>query len=135
MIQRDLARQGGKRDAHPVRRFRRILLATDFSAPSRAAWKEAVQMASAGGNLLIACVLRLPAPFSPGGLLLPQASDELQAALRRDAERAMRSLLKQTRKARVTATGVLLTGREEEAIARAARRHKADLVVVGTHGR
>lgn len=92
---------------------------------------------AAGGHckLLIAHALRLPLPSLPGGMFLPRTADELAGAIRRDAAGALRSLLQKTTKAGVHAEGLLLTGKPEEAIARAARKHAADLLVVGTHGR
>ena len=87
------------------------------------------------GQLIIAHAVREPLPFTPDGYVLPQASDELEAALRREATRQLESLLSRTREAGVHAEGLLLKGRPEVAIARAAKKHRADLVVVGTHGR
>ncbi len=92
----------------------------------------------AGGRrckLLIAHALSVPLPSLPGGMFLPRTADELESAIRRDAAGALRSLLKKTSEAGVRAEGLLLTGRPEDAIARAARKHRVDLLVVGTHGR
>jgi nucleotide-binding universal stress UspA family protein len=44
-------------------------------------------------------------------------------------------LLKQARAAGVTATSVIVTGAPADRIVRAARSRRADLVVMGTHGR
>jgi universal stress protein A len=117
-------------------RARRILFATDFSPASQAAWKEAVSLGKADrSRLIVAHALRMPAPFTPEGYVLPQTSDELEAAVRRDATKQMESLLIRTRKAGLRAQGLLLTGRPEEVIPRTAKKHGVDLVVVGTHGR
>lgn len=119
-----------------MKRARRILLATDFSRASRAAWQEVIGMGKAGRcQILVAHVLRVPVPFTPDGYLLPQTLDDLQAAVRRDAVKRLEGVLTKTRKAGVRAQGLLLRGRPEEAIARAARKHSTDLLVVGTHGR
>lgn len=115
---------------------RRILFATDFSRASRAAWKEARNLASSPRcELLVAHVLQMPTPLSPDGFPLPRMADELAAAVRRQAEAALGSLLKEARGSRLRATGLLLTGKPEKAIARAAKKHRADIVVVGTRGR
>jgi nucleotide-binding universal stress UspA family protein len=117
-------------------RTRRILFATDFSTASRTACREAFLLAKKGrAELLIAHVLQLPIPFSPDGFPLPRTTDELAAAARREAGQSLESLLKEARRAHLSATGVLLTGRPEQAIARAAKKHRVDLLVVGTHGR
>jgi nucleotide-binding universal stress UspA family protein len=122
-------------DAGAVTRFRRILFATDFSKASEPAWRKAVELASEGTPLLIAHAFGLPVVLSPEGWPLPRTADELAAAVRRDSSNALGSLVKKTRRAGVAAQGLLLTGRTEEAISRAARKHGVDLLVVGTHGR
>jgi nucleotide-binding universal stress UspA family protein len=118
-----------------MRKARRILFATDFSKASQAAWKEAVALGKAdGGRLIVAHALRMP-PFTPEGYVLPQTSSELEVAVRREATEQMESLLSRTRKAGLRAEGLLLKGRPEEVIPRAAKKQGVDLVVVGTHGR
>ncbi len=113
-----------------------ILFATDFSGASSPAFREAIRLAAGrGAPLFIAHVLRIAAPLSPDGFPFPRTADELAAAARREAGRAIASLLKTAGRARVRATGLLLTGNPERAIARAAKKHGVDLVVVGTHGR
>jgi nucleotide-binding universal stress UspA family protein len=86
-------------------------------------------------RLIIAHALPVPASFSPEGYLFPQASDEIQAAVRREAVKQMESLLARTRKAGLRARGLLVRGRAEDVIPRAARKHRVNLVVVGTCGR
>ena len=113
-----------------------VLLATDFSDASASAFREAMRQASGRKvPLLVAHVLHLPPPLSPEGLPVPRTADELAAAARREAGKALESLLTKARRARVPATGLLLTGRADRAISRAASKHGVDLVVVGTHGR
>jgi nucleotide-binding universal stress UspA family protein len=117
-------------------RARRILFATDFSQASQAAWQEAVAMGRADrSQLILAHALRVPAPLTPEGYVFPRASDELEAAVRKDATKQMELLLARTRKAGLRAQGLLLKGRPEDVIPRAAKKHGIDLVVVGTHGR
>lgn len=55
--------------------------------------------------------------------------------MRRGAEKRLNSLLERARKARIRHKGLLLRGLPHEEIASAAKSKKADLVVVGTHGR
>lgn len=119
-----------------MKALRRILFATDFSRASRAAWRQARNLASSPRcELFVAHVLQMPSPLSPDGFPLPRTADELAAAARREAEEAIGSILKEARRSRFRATGLLLTGKPEKAIARAARKHRADVVVVGTRGR
>jgi nucleotide-binding universal stress UspA family protein len=114
----------------------RILLATDFSAASGPAARQALEMARGEGkSLLIAHALEPPVPFSPDGYVLPRIYDEMALAQRQEAQRQMRRLLARARKAGVQARGVLLRGAAHDAIVRAARRHRAGRLIVGTHGR
>jgi nucleotide-binding universal stress UspA family protein len=115
---------------------RPILLATDFSAASEPAIRKALETARAEGRaLLVAHVLEMPLPLSPDGYVLPRVYDDLGAAVRSDAERKLRAVLDRAREAGVRARGLLLRGAPHDAIARAARSHRADRIVVGTHGR
>ena len=59
----------------------------------------------------------------------------MSLAIRRDAEKRLRALRGEARKSGVTASALLLGGSPHEALNRAARRHRADLMVLGTHGR
>jgi nucleotide-binding universal stress UspA family protein len=114
----------------------RILLATDFSRASEAAFREALELARTSRSpLIIAHVLEPPIPFAPEGYVLPQTYDELDAIVRSDAEKRMRALLERVHRKGVRAKGILLRGAPHEAIARAARLHRAGRLVVGTHGR
>ncbi len=116
--------------------IRNILVATDFSAASRPAFRRAVEMAaSSGAELWIAHVAAPPVPFSPEGYVLPRFYEEVNVAIRADARKHLRPLLAWARKAGVQARGLILNGAPHEAVNRAARRHRADLLVVGTHGR
>lgn len=115
---------------------RPILFATDFSTASAPALRQAIEMARKGGaTLLVAHVLEPPVPFAPDGYVLPQTYDDLAAAQRRGAEERMRRVLARARREGIAARGLLLRGAPHEAIARAARGHRAGRVVVGTHGR
>jgi universal stress protein A len=113
-----------------------ILVGTDFSPASRPAFRRAVEMAASNqAALWIAHVEVPPVPLSPEGYVLPRFYDDLAAAIRRDAQKRLRPLLTRARKAGVRARALTLVGSPHEALNRAARRHRADLIVVGTHGR
>jgi nucleotide-binding universal stress UspA family protein len=116
--------------------MRNILFATDFSSASRPAFRRALEMASADGAALwIVHVAAPPGPLSPDGYVLPRIYEEMDLAIRTDAQRRLRTLLGRARKLGVRARALLLKGAPHEAIVRAARKHRADIVVVGTHGR
>lgn len=112
--------------------IRNIVVATDFSAASRPAFQRAMEMAAANDAALwIAHV----APLPPDGYGLPRMYDEMDVAIRSDAEKKLKSLVSRARKAGVRARALLLKGVPHDAIMRTARTHRADLVVLGTHGR
>ncbi len=116
--------------------IRNILVATDFSPASRPAFRRAVEMASENGAALwIAHVASPPAPMSPEGFVLPRFYEDMNVAIRTDAQKRLRALLSRARKAGVRARSIILNGAPHDALNRAARRHRADLVVMGTHGR
>ena len=116
--------------------IRNILVGTDFSPASRPAFRRAVEMAAANSAALwIAHVEVPPVPMSPEGYVLPRLYDDLSAAIRADAQKRLRPLLTRARKAGLRARALTLVGAPHEALNRAARRHRADLMVLGTHGR
>jgi universal stress protein A len=116
--------------------IRNILVGTDFSIASRAAFRHAVELAAANGAALwIAHVAVPPVPLSPDGYVLPSFYDDMAAAMRADAQRHLGPMLTRAKKAGVRAEALTLVGAPHDALNRAARRHRADLIVVGTHGR
>lgn len=113
-----------------------ILFATDYSPASRPAFERAVSFArERKAPLLIAHVLEAPIPLSSEGYVLPRIYDEMAVAIRSNAEKGMRGLLARARQRGVRAKGLLLNGPPHEAVARAARSHRASEIVMGTHGR
>jgi universal stress protein A len=61
--------------------------------------------------------------------------EEMKAAVVARAKRRLDALIRRAAKTRVRARAELVEGLPHEEISRAARRHRAALVVVGTHGR
>lgn len=117
-------------------RIRRILHPTDFSRASTPAFKRAVEMAKANrSELVVAHVLVPSMPIMGDGYMSPQVYEDLDAAARSAAQKQLRKLMDRAKQAGVRVKGLLLDGVAHERIARAARSQKADLVVIGTHGR
>jgi len=115
---------------------RRILHPSDFSSASRPAFKKAVAMAKAdGAELLLAHVLAFPAPILSDGYLSPKIYDDLSRSMRADGQKQLDKLIAQAKAAGVRASGLLLEGMPADAINRAARGKRADVIVIGTHGR
>lgn len=111
--------------------------ATDFSPASSAAFKRAVATAKADrAQLIIAHVMTPPSLAMPGeGYVSPRLYEELESSARAQAQKRLDAAVARARSAGARATGLLLEGVPHERIARAARAKKADLLVIGTHGR
>lgn len=117
-------------------RLRRILHPSDFSRASGAALVRAVAMAKADrAQLLLVHVLAPPVPIAGEGYISPKVYDDLEASAHAYGQKRLGALAAKARKAGVKAATLLLDGVAHEQIARAARSKKADLIVIGTHGR
>ena len=117
-------------------RYRRILHASDFSPASRPAFAEALALATANrAELLIVHVVDVVIPPLEDTYVSPQVLDRLITSTRADAAKRLNALVRKAKTAGVTVTGELLEGTPRDAIPRAARRKRADLIVMGTHGR
>jgi nucleotide-binding universal stress UspA family protein len=73
--------------------------------------------------------------FIGDGFVSAKTYDALEAGARRDAQRRLSALLAKAKKAGVRARSILLEGVAYDQIARIARSRRADLMVMGTHGR
>ena len=116
--------------------IRRILLASDFSKASRKAFATAVAMAKAHRATLT--ILHVIVPFTP---IVPEqyidtrSWEPIDREARRWSQRQLRRLTVRAKSAGVRVVGLLLEGDPAQQIARASRSKRADLLVVGTHGR
>jgi nucleotide-binding universal stress UspA family protein len=118
-------------------RIRTILHATDFSPASKRAFQRAVEMAKGNrARLLLLHVLTPPAPLMlADGYVSPRVYEEVDAAARAEAQKRLGRLVEQAERVGVPTKTLLLDGIAHERIVQAARGRKADLVVIGTHGR
>jgi nucleotide-binding universal stress UspA family protein len=117
-------------------RVRRILHPSDFSRASTAAFRRAVEMAKReGAELLLAHVLAPVMTLPPEGYVSPKLYEELETSNRGAAQKHLDGLVAKAKKAGARATGFLLEGTPAERIAQAARSRRADLIIIGTHGR
>ena len=88
-------------------RIRRIMHPTDFSRASSAAFKRAVDMAKGNrAELLLVHVMSPAIPIMADGYVSPQVYEDMEAAARAGSQKHLGALVK-----------------------------KADMVVIGTHGR
>jgi nucleotide-binding universal stress UspA family protein len=119
-----------------MKAVRNILVGTDFSPASRAAFRRAVELAAANEAALWIAYVGLPTVrLSPIGQEGPARDADLSAALGVDARTQLQLLVTRARQAGVRARTVPLVGVPHLALNLAARRHRADLIVIGTHGR
>ncbi len=117
-------------------RIRRVLHPTDFSRASTPAFKRAVEMAKSNRAELLLVHVMVPAvPLMGDGYVSPKVYEDLEAAARSAAQKQLRKLVDKAKQAGARVKGLLLEGVAHERIAQAARSRKADLVVIGTHGR
>lgn len=115
--------------------FRRILHPTDFSRASAPALRRAVALARAcRAPLVLLHVMTPPSPFIGEGTL-PSSYAELLIMARRSARRRLATALARVRRERVRVQAIFAEGLPADEILRAARRARADLIVMGTHGR
>jgi universal stress protein A len=111
--------------------------ATDFSRASTAALKRAVAMAKADrAQLIVVHVMTPPSLVLPGeGYISPSLYEEIEASARAQAQKRLNAIVAGVKRAGARAAGLLLEGVPHERVARAVRARKADLLVIGTHGR
>jgi nucleotide-binding universal stress UspA family protein len=113
----------------------KILCATDFSEPSRAAETEALALARGLGaeviyvHVAVQPMLYGEAPFAMGDVT------RVYEAQRRWAEDTLRTRAAGTESRGITSRWVLRAGVPFEEIVAAATEEKADMIVIGTHGR
>ena len=117
---------------------RRVLHPTDFSKASGAAFTRAIAEAKQNRSELV--LVHVLAPVIPmagagEGYLAPSVYEQMSKSARAWAQKQMDRLLDKAKTARVRARGLLLEGVAHEQIARSAKRQRADLIVMGTHGR
>jgi nucleotide-binding universal stress UspA family protein len=117
--------------------YRRILVAVDGSEASRRGLREALRLAKAEEAHLI--VLHVVNDFySYGALEGAGLGVDVTAALREEGRRLLGRLAAQAAKEAVKAKTVLRevgAGPVADVIVREAGRQRADLIVLGTHGR
>jgi nucleotide-binding universal stress UspA family protein len=113
---------------------RRILVATDFSDTADRALDYALALATAlGGEVILVHAYEIPVYAFPDGAFL--ATTEISERLAEAARTALDAAIAARAGAKVAIRGVLRTGTPWTEIEAVAKEEKADLVVVGTHGR
>jgi nucleotide-binding universal stress UspA family protein len=117
---------------------RRVLHPTDFSKASTAAFtRSLVEARQARCELVLLHVLSPAIPLAGAGegYMAPSVYEQMSQSAHGWAQKQMDRLLVKTKAARVRARGLVVEGVAHEQITRAAKRLRADLIVMGTHGR
>jgi universal stress protein E len=116
--------------------FRRILVASDFSRASRKAFSTALALAKAHRATLTILHVFVPiTPIVPEQYFDVETWEQVDSQARRWSQQRLRKLTDTAKSAGIRAVGLLLEGDPAQQITRAVRSKRADLVVVGTHGR
>ena len=119
-----------------MKHIKRILHATDFSPASERALEEAIDLAKQNdAELLVVHVIepvRYVAGEEFGG---PELYVRLEEITDQNAQASMKKLIEKVDKLKVKVKSLLLKGVAHEQIVSAAETRKADMIVIGTHGR
>jgi len=115
---------------------KKILYATDFSKASERALQEAIEQAKRNrAELLVVHVIE-PVPYVSGEEFgAGELYVKLEEIAKREAQSSMAKLMQRLKKAKVRAQSFLFKGSAHDQIVKAARSKKADMIVIGTHGR
>jgi len=117
-------------------RIRRICCASDLSPASRRAFDTAVALAKGNrASLTLVHVVEPIVPMTPDQYVSMSTWEQIDKDTRAWARRRLQALVKKAKDQGVRATARLVDGMAAAQITRAARSEKADLLVVGTHGR
>jgi nucleotide-binding universal stress UspA family protein len=117
-------------------RFRRIVHPSDFSTASRPAFARALDLAKR--NRAALTLVHVMAPFIPmvgDGYVSPRVWQDVERSARAYAMKQLGKLIATARKSGVRAKAVLREGVAADAIVRTAKGQRADVIVMGTHGR
>ena len=116
--------------------FRRILCAIDFSESSLAALAGALSMAEeSDAHLTLLHVIEMPPELRENPLAPDFDVDRIHAAAEAEALRRLRDLVPDAARTYCTVETAVLEGRAYRQVLRRAAEEKADLIVMGVHGR
>lgn len=117
--------------------YKKILHATDYSTASAPALDEAVALAKQNrAELLVLHVIDPVTPYVAGDDIGgAELYVKLEETTKQEARASMKALLEKLRKLKVNAKSLLVRGTAHEQIVKAAKNRRANLIVIGTHGR
>jgi nucleotide-binding universal stress UspA family protein len=118
------------------RTLRRIVHASDFSGASRPAFRQAVDLARRSGAELVIAHVLAALPMLPDASVAATTYGDLLDAQRADGQKRLDRLVAQAKAAGARVSGTLRDfAVAADAIARLAKTMRADVIVIGTHGR
>jgi len=117
--------------------YDRILHATDYSKASARALAEAVALAKQNNaELLVLHVIEPVAAYVTGeDIGGAELYMKLEETTKREAQTSMNNLVERLQKSKVKVRGLLTRGIAYDEIVRAAKNRRANILVIGTHGR
>jgi nucleotide-binding universal stress UspA family protein len=120
-----------------VKRIRRILHATDYSKASERALQEAVDFAKQNNaELVVVHVIQPVVPYVAGeDIGAAELYVKLEESTKQEAQASMNKLTQRLERLGVKVKSLLLKGAPADQIVKAAKNRKADMIVIGTHGR
>jgi nucleotide-binding universal stress UspA family protein len=115
--------------------FYRIIVPTDFSSCSEEAWRLAQRLAGMSGAEMVLTHVLTEAPlFREGPFIMPKVREVFEAA-RSFADAALQEWVAKARAEGLAARAALRSGVAYQEIVTLAVDERADLIVIGTHGR
>ncbi|MEX0804747.1 MAG: universal stress protein [Candidatus Binatia bacterium] len=120
-----------------MKSIKRILYATDYSKASTRARIKAVELAKDNDAelLVIHVIVPTTAYMTEQEFGGAELYTRLEESARQEAESSMKKVMAILEKAKVKAKSLLLRGSAHDQIVKAAKSKKADMIVIGTHGR
>lgn len=115
--------------------FHRIVVPTDFSDCSQEAWELARRVAAAPGSELVLAHVLTEVPLYGEGFLNIETTRKVRDGARKWAESALEDWVSKALAEGLSARAVVRTGVPHKEIVGLAQDERADLIVIGTHGR
>jgi universal stress protein A len=115
--------------------YQTILVPTDFSEPAALAWSHAAALAQAGGATLVALYVAEPVLSHYGVVGLIPSVTELEAQHDIASRLKVQELVEKAQAEGLAVRSRIVVGKPWEKIVEAAAGERADLIVIGTHGR
>ena len=117
-----------------MRPIKKILAPIDFTEASNASLDYAMSLAAALGAIVsIVHVYQIPVYGFPDGAIV--TSSKMATELSEKAQQNLDNVVQAHKRRGIPVVGILVNGFASEEIVRLAEIDKADLIVIGTHGR